>query len=249
MGAGLLLIHGWPLDGSMWDRQVAALNDEATVLAPDLPGFGGTLPSGNVMGMDAAADACHSVAKEFGMDRFVVCGLSMGGYVAFSMWRRHRDSVAGLVLANTRAVADPPGAAQARRRLAARLRREGIGFFLDDPPPLLSERAPMELVDRVRGIIRGQRPEAIAAAAEGMADRRDSTPDLTRIDVPTLVIASSGDRLIPPEVSAAPAAEIPGARLEWLEGAGHLSNLEAPDEFTNLLREHLAVCGVTPGRP
>ena len=77
-----------------------------------------------------------------------------------------------------------------------------------------------------------------------MAERPDSTPDLRTIDVPTLVITSSGDRVIAPEISAAMAGEIPGARLETLDGVGHLSNLEAPDRFTELLVEHVSACGI-----
>ena len=79
-----------------------------------------------------------------------------------------------------------------------------------------------------------------------MAERPDSTPDLPAIDVPTLVITGDGDRLIPPEVTAPMADAIPGARLEIVRAAGHLTNLEAPDRFTALLHGHLAACGVEP---
>ncbi|HMC36934.1 MAG TPA: alpha/beta fold hydrolase, partial [Actinomycetota bacterium] len=89
-----------------------------------------------------------------------------------------------------------------------------------------------------------QPAEAIASASLGMAERPDSTGDLAGIDVPTLVITSSEDTLIPPEASSPMAEQIPGARLAVIDGAGHLSNLEAPSEFNRLLRDHLARCGV-----
>jgi pimeloyl-ACP methyl ester carboxylesterase len=170
-----------------------------------------------------------------------VCGLSFGGYVAFEIWRRAGERVAGLVLANTRAVADAEEAAAARRALAARLLEEG-NVLAAEPPPLLAEDAPEDLQGRVRSWIADQSPQAIAAALLGMAERPDSTPDLPTIDVPALVITSSGDRVIAPEISAAMAAEIPGAPLETLDGVGHLSNLEAPDRFTELLADHVAAC-------
>jgi 3-oxoadipate enol-lactonase len=167
----------------------------------------------------------------------------MGGYVAFELWRRARDRVIGLVLANTRAVADPPEAAAARRALAERLRSEG-NVLAEEPPALLSDRAPEDLRVRVQGWIGEQPPEAIAAAALGIAERPDSSPDLATIDVPTLVLTSTEDRLIAPEISAEMAGLIPQGRLETIEGAGHLSNLEAPEAFDAALLEHLATSGL-----
>lgn len=240
---GLLLLHAWPLDARMWDRQREALPDDLVVVAPDHPGFGSAPLAGPVMTMAACARHALAELDAAGLDRAVVCGLSLGGYVAFEIWRRARERVLGLVLANTRAVADPPEAAWARRDLAERLRREG-NLLATDPPKLLSPDAPPALVERVRALIADQSAEAIAAALEGMAERPDSTPDLPGIPVPTLVVTSTEDQLIPAEVSIAMAEGIPGARLEVIDGVGHLSNLEAPERFTELLLEHLAACGL-----
>jgi pimeloyl-ACP methyl ester carboxylesterase len=244
MTNGLLLLHAWPVDARMWAPQLAALPDGLAVAAPDLPGFGGSEPVGDVLTMGAAAERALVALGERGIDRAVVCGLSMGGYVAFELWRRARDRVIGFVLANTRAVADPPEAAAARRALAERLRSEG-NVLADEPPALLSDRAPEDLRARVRGWIAEQPPEAIAAASLGMAERPDSTPDLATIDVPTLVLTSTDDRLIAPEISAEMAGLIPQGRLETIEGAGHLSNLEAPKAFDAALLEHLAASGLS----
>jgi len=243
MTEGLLLLHAFPLDASMWEPQVRAVTG-VPVVAPNLPGFGGAPPAGPVMTMDAAADAAADAATAAGVDRVVVCGLSMGGYVALALWRRHRDRVAGLVLANTKAGADDEAGRDRRRALADRLRSEGNAFLVDAPPPLLSADAPDDLWSRVKGIIAAQASEAIAAASLGMAERPDSTPDLPGIDVPTLVITSTGDALIPSEATTPMADQIPRALLEVIEGAGHLSNLEAPDRFTQLLLEHATASGV-----
>ena len=243
MPDGILLLHAWPLDARMWEPQLAALPNDVRVVAPNLPGFGGSEPAGAVMTMRAAAERTLSELERAGIDRALVCGLSMGGYVAFELWRRSRDRVLGLVLANTRAVADTPDAANKRRALAERLRAKG-NVLADQPPPLLADDASGELFERVRAWIADQSPEAIAAAALGMAERPDSTPDLATIDVPTLVITSTGDRLIPPDVSSAMAEEIDGAELHVLDGAGHLSNLEAPGEFDRLLLQHVRACGL-----
>jgi 3-oxoadipate enol-lactonase len=239
MTTGLLLIHAFPLDARMWGDLAAA----PRVVAPSLPGFGGSPPAvGGVMTMARAAARCHEAFDAAGLDRVVVAGLSMGGYVAFELWRTVPERIAGMVLANTRAEADAPEGARARRDLAARLLAEG-NVVADAPPPLLGERATDDVRSTVRGWIRDQTPEAIAAAALGMAERPDSTPDLASIDVPTLVITSDLDTLIPPDVTAGIAERVPGARLEVVPGAGHLSNVERPDVFDPLVRAHARTCG------
>jgi 3-oxoadipate enol-lactonase len=243
MADGLLLLHAWPLDRRMWDPQLAVLPEGPPVAAPNHPGFGGSPLDGAVTTMGSCAETAIAAMDEAGMERSLVCGLSVGGYVAFELRRRARDRVVGLVLANTRAVADTPEAAETRRALAARLRAEG-NVLAQEPPPLLSADAQGELEEDVRRLIADQSAEAIAALSLGMAERPDSTPDLPTIDVPTLVITSDADRMIPAEVSSEMASRIPGARLEVLPGAGHLSNLEARESFDRLLLDHLAVCGL-----
>src|SRR5919198_1055156 len=245
MPKGLLLLHAFPLDVSMWTPQLTEFRGEVAVVAPNFPGFGGTALSGEVSTMDLAADGAAHEAGAAGLDQVVVCGLSMGGYVALAFWRKFRDRAVGLVLANTRAGADDEAARERRRALAARLRAEGNGFLVESPPPLLSADAPAELWAHVRSIIAAQSAEALAGASLGMAERPDSTPDLEGIDVPTLVITSTGDTLIPPEATSPMSDQIPGAQLEVIQGAGHLSNLQAPQEFNRLLRTHLVRCGLS----
>jgi 3-oxoadipate enol-lactonase len=240
MSDGVLLIHAFPVDARMWERQILG----SGVIAPDLPGFGSAPSAGDTMTMSSAATSCLAAVDEAHFDRVVVCGLSMGGYVALELWRQAPDRFAGLILANTRSGADTAEAAEGRRTLAERLRTEG-NVLADAPPPLLSEDADPGLQDRVTGWIRDQSPDAIAAAALGMAERPDSTGDLPGITVPTLVITSDGDRLIPADATVPMAEQIPGARLEVLPGVGHLTCVEAPERFSDLLREHVEASGVT----
>jgi pimeloyl-ACP methyl ester carboxylesterase len=244
MSDGVLLIHAFPMDARMWDAQREALGGLA-VVAPHLPGFGGTDSAGEVLTMAAAARACLDALDDAGIDRAMVCGLSMGGYVAFELWRSAPARVRGLVLANTRAGADTDEGADGRRALAARLGSEGNGFLVESPPPLLGEGAPEELWSWVRSVIADQPADAIAAAALGMAERPDSTPDLATIQVPTMVVTSSGDTLIPPEMTTPMADAVPDASLSVIEGAGHLSNLERSGEFSELLASHATRCGLT----
>jgi 3-oxoadipate enol-lactonase len=240
---GLLLIHAFPLDARMWQTQLGSLGARLPVVAPHLPGFGGT-EGPEVLAMALAAEHCVRALDEAGVDTAIVCGLSMGGYVAFELWREARPRVAALVLANTRAEPDSPEGAAARHALAERLKAEGLGFLVEEPPPLLSEDATADLRERVKMWIAEQTPASIAAASLGMAERPDSVPDLPGIDVPTLVITGSADRLIPPDVTAGIAERVPGAELLRIESAGHLSNLEAPEAFNTALDGVLSHVGV-----
>jgi pimeloyl-ACP methyl ester carboxylesterase len=239
----LLLIHAFPVDAGMWDDQISELSGDAHVLAPSLPGFGGTPAAGDVLTMDAAADFLAGELDRAGTEKAVVCGLSMGGYIAFSLWRRHRDRIAGLALADTRAEPDDEAGKEKRRGLAAKVRTEGSEPVAEAPPPLLSENADPALWDRVKQMIRRQSGDAIAAAALGMAERPDSLSILGEIDVPTTVIVGGGDTLTPPEMSETIAKGITGSELITLEGAGHLSNLEDPEGFTGALRDLLRRSG------
>jgi pimeloyl-ACP methyl ester carboxylesterase len=234
--ATLVLIHAFPVDATMWDRQRGALQGEVDVLAPSLPGFGGMPGVGEVMTMEAAADHVAAEMDRAGLERAVVCGLSMGGYVAFAMWSRHRDRIAALGLADTRAEPDDDAGRERRRQVAEKARTEGSGAIAEAPPPLLSEDADPALWERVREMIRGQPGESIAAASLGLGNRADARPLLQGIDVPTMVIVGSGDTLTPPPMSEALAEAIPDAELVVLDGAGHLSNLEDPEGFTGALR-------------
>lgn len=242
---GLVLIHAFPLDASMWEPQIAAFEGGLPVVAPNLPGFGGAPPAGDVMTMEAAAQRCLDAMDGAGVDRAVVCGLSMGGYVALELWRRAPQRFAGLVLANTRAGADSEEGASARRALAERLGSEGNGFLVENPPPLLTADASQELWARVKGIIAAQPASTIAAASLGMAERPDSTGDLAGISVPTVIVTSSSDTLIPPDMTGPMADQIPDATLLIIEGAGHLSNLQAPEAFNGALSDALGRAGLS----
>ncbi len=245
MADGLLFLHAFPLSAEMWKPQIDAFTGRIPVVAPDDPGFGDTPGAPPEGWMDAAADHASAALRAAGIDRAVVVGLSMGGYVAFSMWRRHPEQVAGLVLANTRSGADADAAKETRAALAARLRAEGNGFLADSPPPLLSADAPASLREQVQAMIRRQPAEAIAGAALGMAARLDSTPDLASVTVPTLIVTSTGDTLIPADATSPMAEQVPGATLVVIEGAGHLSNLEAPERFNEGLEELIRRAGVS----
>ncbi len=242
-GTPLLFVHAFPLHGAMWRPQVAALAGEVRCIVPDLPGFGRSA-GGGPWTMDRFADDLARVLDDAGVSRAVVCGLSLGGYAAFALWRRHPERFRALVLADTRAGADSEDGRAKRRATIALAEREGSAAVVEQAMTGLigrstRERSP-ERVAEARGIASAACVEAIVGGSEAMIARPDSTPTLTTITVPTLVIVGEEDVLTPVREAGGLAEAIPNARLEILPGAGHLSNLERPASFTCAVRDFVA---------
>jgi pimeloyl-ACP methyl ester carboxylesterase len=242
-GTPLLLLHGFPHNRSLWASQVHALVDRTRCVAPDLRGFGETPPVPPYT-MDQYADDAVTLLDALRIERAVVAGISMGGYVAFALWRRHRARVRALVLVDTRAGADGEEARAKRRDLIAVARRAGSEAVADAMLPGMigkSTRAKQpELVERVRTMLASQPVEGVVGALEALMSRPDSSPTLATIDVPTLIVVGDEDVLTPVAESQAMHAAIPGSRLEVLSGAGHISNVERPAAFNHVLSEFLA---------
>jgi pimeloyl-ACP methyl ester carboxylesterase len=245
-GSPVVLLHAFPLNASMWAPQREALGGSYRVLCPDQRGFGGTpLPVGDEPSIDLLADDVAAMLDARGLDQPVVLGgLSMGGYVAMAFWRRHRERVAALVLADTKASADAPAAVENRLRVAREVVAAGTSAQLaeDALPQLLgaTSHAERPLVrGRVKALVESAPPYAVAWAQQAMAARPDSFDSLRTVDVPALVIVGEEDALTPPGEARALADAIPGAQLVVVEQAGHLSSLEAPDVFNAALSSFL----------
>jgi pimeloyl-ACP methyl ester carboxylesterase len=178
-----------------------------------------------------------------GIDRAVICGLSMGGYVTLALARRHPSRVRALVLCDTRAEADAKAGQLARMELIRRLRSEGIEPLVEDIPRLVSRISRLsqpELISRLESMIRSATVEGSAAALYAMARRPDASAGLRDVHVPTLVVVGSEDEVTPPGQSQMLARGIRGARLEVIDTAGHLSALEQPALFNTVLKAFLS---------
>ncbi len=234
----LVLLHAFPFDQSMWDREVRSLADIASpILAPSFPGFGESeLPSREPT-LDDYADAVIGTMDAARVDQAAFAGLSMGGYVAFAIWRRYKSRVERLALIDTKAEADTPEVAQNRIRLAATIREHGVEALLKTPPKWVRDGSPHW--DAIRAMVRAQKAEAVAQGSVAMAGRPDSTPDLATIDVPTAVVVGEADVITPLAQSALMAEAIPHASLTVIPDAGHLSNIEAPEAFDRAMRAWL----------
>jgi 3-oxoadipate enol-lactonase len=239
-GPALLLLHAFPLGLAMWEPQAAALADAWQVVRFDGRGFGGSPPGEGLLTMERIADDAAGVLDRLGLPSAVVCGVSMGGYAAFAMVRRHPERIRGLVLADTRAGADSPEARASRAAQAEKVRRHGTPAIADAVLPNLlgatSHRERPELVARVRKIIEANPPRGIIDALAGLAARADSSSTLREIRVPTLVMVGEEDAITPVAEAEALQRGIAGSRLAVVPRAGHLSSLENPDEFNRQVR-------------
>jgi len=239
-GPPLLLLHAFPLGLIMWDAQASALADSHQVIRFDCRGFGGSPPGDGLLTMERIADDAAGVLDRLGLPSAAVAGVSMGGYAALAMVRRHPDRIRALVLADTRAGADSPEAKANRAAQAEKVRRDGAAAIADAVLPKLlgatSHRERPELVARVRRIIEANPPRGITDALAGLAARADSTPTLREIRVPTLVVVGEEDAITPLADAEALQRGIAGSRLAVIPRAGHLSSLENPEEFNRQLR-------------
>jgi len=243
-GTPLLLVHGFPFDHSMWDRQIEALSGKCRVIAPDLPGFGASLLPGERLTMELVADYLAEMLSVLQVKEPVVfCGLSMGGYVAWQFWARHRRQLKALVLCDTRAAADTEQTRDYRHRTAEQVLREGPVQLAEGMiPKLFAPRSledQPELIERVRAMILSTRPETIAAALRAMAARAEMTDRVAQIDCPTLLICGEHDAISPPEEMRQIALAIPRARLVLVPEAGHMAPLENPDAVNRAMEQFL----------
>jgi pimeloyl-ACP methyl ester carboxylesterase len=227
----------------MWRAQVGTLSDRFRVIAPDLPGFGGSAVSAGLT-IDSIADVVAELLDHLGMnERVVVGGVSMGGYAALAFARLYPQRVRALVLADTKAEPDDADGRAGRDRMIQLATDHGPAAVIDQLLPKLlapevAGRNP-DLVRLVRETAARQTTEGMVAALKALRDRPDARPGLSHVSFPTLVIVGDQDAITPPDKARELASQIPNARLVTIPGAGHLSSLENPVAFTSAVREFL----------
>ena len=245
VGSGLpfVLLHGFPHNRSLWAPQTSALLEHGRCIAPDLRGFGESGREGPYS-MEQYAEDVIELLDSLGIDRAVVGGLSMGGYVTFAIWRAKPELVRALILADTKPGADSPEARRKRLELIAVAREGGAAAVanaqITGMVGATTRAQNPALVDGLHQMLASAPVEGIIGALQAMMDRPDSTDLLPTITVPTLIIVGEEDALTPVKESRAMHAAIPGSRLEVIPGAGHCSNLEKPAAFNHVLGEFLS---------
>lgn len=243
-GQTLLLVHGYPLDHSMWDGQLDGLADICRVIAPDLRGFGASDVTAGTVAMRQMADDLAKLLDALQiLEPIVFCGLSMGGYVGWQFALHHRQRLAKLIQCDTRAFADSAEASAGRLTTAKRVLAEGTAVAAEAlvtklfaPETIQSQPA---IVEATRQVMLGTQPHGIAAALVGMALRPDVTAELAKIDVPTLLICGQHDAISPPAEMQGIAKALPQGKYVEIHGAGHMAPLEQPAAVNQAMREFL----------
>ncbi|HET6671614.1 MAG TPA: alpha/beta fold hydrolase [Pyrinomonadaceae bacterium] len=234
-GPVVVLLHGYPFNRSLWRDQVTVLQENYRVIVPDLRGHGASEIMRAPSTMELMAGDIAGLLDNLHIEQATIGGLSMGGYVALAFYRLFPFRVLSLILAATRAQADNDEAKQNRQVQAAKARREGMEGIADAllPKLLTAETVAKrpEIVKHLRGMMASTNPEGAAAALEGMAIRQDQTSFLPEILAPTLILVGSEDAITPPADAELMHREIRGSQLQVVERAGHVLNLERPEEF------------------
>lgn len=249
-GTPIVLLHAFPLSSAMWLAQREGLAGRFRVITPDLRGFGGSLLGDDEPSVDTMADDVARACRSLGVRQAVVGGLSMGGYVAMALCRRHPDLVLGLVLAATRAAADTAPVRENRLWQAGALEGERSTRVLVDEvlpglvgPTTLRQRA--LIYGRVRGLVQAAPPLAAAWAQRAMAGRPDSFETLRGLRVPALVMIGDEDALATEAEARAMAEAMPNAETLVISRAGHLCAVEQPDLFNQAVAEFAAALART----
>lgn len=243
-GPAIVLVHGYPFNRTMWDEHAAALRNNNRVIRPDLRGHGESASSEGSATMNLMAHDIASLLDHLGVSRAVIGGLSMGGYVTLAFYQLFPSRVEKLLLADTRAQADTEENKKVREEQAQKVLAEGMAGIVDTmlpkllAPETVSKRP--EVVKRVRDMMLQTKPEGAAAALRGMAQREDQTERLAQIDVATLILAGREDAITPVADSEKMHQAIANSKLIVIENAGHVSNIEQPEQFNRAMIEFLA---------
>lgn len=241
-GVPVVFIHGFPFDRTMWRHQLAGLSRWKRI-ALDLRGAGASSAPADGYSVARYANDVVQVLDTLGIDRAVVCGLSLGGYILFDLLRRHARRIRAAVFCNTKATADPPEAKRGRDEMAGLAEREGIRAVAEKLLPQVLAPATVaaqpDVVTHVRAMI-GRTPLlGLVGALRALRDRPDSTAMLGSIGVPVLAVAGEDDQIAPVEIMRAMSAAIPGAQFAVIPAAGHLAPLEQPLATSRVVADFL----------
>lgn len=242
-GPDIVLLHPFPSSHEFWNGVVERIESRYRVLMPDLRGLGRSEPGEGAATMAKHAEDLEQLCRECAVGKAVFVGCSIGGYVLFEYWRRHRERVKSLVLCDTKAAADSGDVQAQRLKTADEVMQRGPEFVIESMLPKLlgesTQRNRPDVVAAARATMSHSTKEGIAAVQRGMAERADSTATLANIDVATLVVGSDEDVLSPRADMEKIAKGVRGAELKMIGKAGHLAPFEQPEEFVRLLRQFL----------
>src|SRR5687767_11535589 len=231
-GTPLVLLHGYPLDHHVWDDIVPILEDTFDVILPDLRGFGGSRKV-DTPTMDDYASDIAGLLDQLGIQKAVIVGHSMGGYVALAFAKLYPDRVSGLALISSQVIADPPDRKEGRYKSAADVAEKGIGGVVEAMTSKFTSDARLQTI--ARSIMEKQKTGAYIGALKAMAERTDSTALLSTFKFPVMLVHGAADALIPVARAHEAKAALPDSYYVELKDTGHVPMLEAAKETAEAL--------------
>lgn len=232
-GIPAIFLHGYPLDHRIWLPVFPHLSKNIHIVAPDLRGHGRSPAPEGVYSMGLMVEDVIRLLDHLKIEKAVIAGHSMGGYVTFKFWQLHPDRTLGLVLVATRANADTEERRLDRQQTADEVLEIGTSKVINTMLLKLTKKT--DLYPQIKEIMEGITPQGIAGILRGIADRENAFPWLEKIKVPVVVIAGKEDQLIPVKESTEMAKKLPNAILELIDHAGHLPMLEDPQRVAGCI--------------
>ena len=233
-GKPLVLIHGFPLDGSTWNDVLPLLEGDFDLILPDLRGFGGSTPVNLPFSLADMADDIAGLLDQLNVGKCAMAGHSMGGYIALAFTKKYPNRLSGLGLVSSQTRADTQERRQGRYKEAEEVEKNGLGLIVDGMTSKLS--ADIGVQTRVRDVMSRQGSAGVIGALKAMADRQEATEVLSAIKYPLVIVHGDNDMLIPIERARELKADFPHIRLVELDGVGHMPMMEAPEKTAEALR-------------
>lgn len=239
----IVFLHGFPFDKTMWEKQIEFLKTSYRLIACDIRGFGKSKDEKSLLNMDLFADDLIEFMDKLSIDKAVICGLSMGGYITLNAAKRFPDRFEALILCDTQCIADTEEIKEKRLKTIAKIEMEGVAHFNEEFIKSVFHKDSLthkkELVEELGSVVFANSQHSIIQGLLALAIREDTCATLEKIRIPTLIICGREDAVTPLEESQYLKEHVLGSTLKIIDDAGHVSNLEQPNEFNEHLVEFL----------
>lgn len=237
----IIFIHGFPLNKSMWNKQIESLKDDCRVIAYDIRGHGNSEMGDADFSIDLFAKDLLAFMDALKFEKAIVCGLSMGGYIALNAIENHPERFSGLVLSDTNCTADTLEGKEKRMKTIESIKENGVEKLANDMvinlfAPETFQMNPTEIALAREMIVKTSK-QSLYNTLHALAGRKETCSKLKNIKVPVLILVGKEDKITPPEAASAMHEKITNSSLHVISNAGHLSNMENPDEFNNQLKK------------
>ena len=239
----IVFIHGFPLNKSMWDKQTAALKDNYRVIAYDIRGHGNSDAGIGDFRIELFVNDLIRLMDTLKIDKAVICGLSMGGYIALAAMEEYPERFEALVLCDTQCIADTPEAKEKRLKTIEHINEIGVENYAEESVKNLfapgSFTTKQEEIAEVKEMIINTSKQSLFSTLMALAERKETCSKLQDINVPVLIMVGKGDKITPPSAARLMQRKIQNSSLHILDHAGHVANLENPYEFNYQLKNFL----------